>query len=84
MIFSQLKADVSHSGMGKTILETATLDSNPVIVLFQELLSSLKAVLCLPLLLANSSTSSSSSSEMGPPRCVFYQLDSDAERYSSN
>jgi len=27
MGFSQLKADVSHFAMGKTILETATLES---------------------------------------------------------
>lgn len=79
MFFSQLKADMSHFAMGKTILLTATLETR-----WQYYFKScwFHSRLCCAFLLV--AASHSSISEMGGLRCVFYQLDCNAERCSSN
>lgn len=79
MGFSRLKADMSHFAMGKTILLTATLETQ-----WQYHFKScwVHSGRCCAFLLV--AASHSSISETGGPRCVFYQLDCDAERCSSN
>lgn len=80
MAFNQLKANVFQFPTGKTVLETATLESQSQYY-FRSCWVRLRLCCAFALLMA---ASRSSISQMGTPRCVFYQLDCDAKRCSSN
>lgn len=80
MSFSQLKADVSHFAMEKTILGTATLEPRLRYYLRSCCVDS-RLCCAFPLLVA---ASHDSSSEAAAPRCVFYQPGCDAKSCSSD